>query len=93
MAEPNYYRILGVRADASHTEIRQAYIRLSKMQHPDQFNPLTQPEEWQRANDRLRELNDAYGNLRGDRTRQRAASQQAAESQRAPPRPPHPPPR
>ena len=90
MAEPNYYRILGVRADASHTEIRQAYIRLSKMQHPDQFNPLTQPEEWQRANDRLRELNDAYGNLRGDRTRQRAASQQAAESQRAPPRPPPP---
>jgi hypothetical protein len=64
MADPKYYRILGVSVDVSADEVRRAYLLRAKMQHPDLFNPLTQPEEWKRANDRLRELNEAYAQLR-----------------------------
>ncbi|MDQ3921603.1 MAG: J domain-containing protein, partial [Actinomycetota bacterium] len=36
MAEQiNYYEVLGVPRNASHSEIREAYRRLAKERHPD----------------------------------------------------------
>jgi len=35
MAEPNYYKVLGVEQDASSTEIKSAYRALALRNHPD----------------------------------------------------------
>ena len=35
MTERNHYQVLGVRADASHPEIRAAFVRLTRLHHPD----------------------------------------------------------
>ena len=35
MQYKNYYRLLGVNADASHEEIKKSYRRLAKLWHPD----------------------------------------------------------
>src|SRR5580692_1576409 len=93
MAAPKYYMILGVSVDASADEIRRAYLVRAKMQHPDLFNPLTQPEEWKRANERLRELNEAYAQLRlAAQERASAASKSSANANWRPSGAPPPPP-
>lgn len=56
----NPYEVLGVREGASQDEIKKAYRALVKKYHPDQFtdNPLKEL-----ANEKLREINDAYDTL------------------------------
>ncbi|KAI8977299.1 hypothetical protein BDF20DRAFT_836117 [Mycotypha africana] len=39
LAAPDYYRILGVTRNASTEEIRRAYIKKSRICHPDKFVP------------------------------------------------------
>ncbi len=56
----DYYSILGVKPDASQDEIRTAYVRRARVVHPDRFDPETQREDWQNANEMLRALNEAY---------------------------------
>jgi curved DNA-binding protein len=54
----DYYRILGVPTNASDGEIKKAYRKLAMQYHPDR-NPGK--EEW--ANEKFKEINEAYGAL------------------------------
>ena len=54
----DYYGILGVSRNASDTEIKKAYRKLAMQYHPDR-NPGK--EKW--ANDKFKEINEAYGVL------------------------------
>ncbi|HXG33875.1 MAG TPA: DnaJ domain-containing protein [Bryobacteraceae bacterium] len=68
-SEKDLYSILGVGPDASEEEIRQAYRSRARVVHPDRFDPQRQPEDWQRANEMLLELNTAYSILSDTRRR------------------------
>jgi curved DNA-binding protein len=54
----DYYRILGVPRNASDEEIKKAYRKLAMQYHPDR-NPGK--EKW--ANEKFKEINEAYGVL------------------------------
>ena len=54
----DYYKILGVARDASEQDIKKAYRKLAMQYHPDR-NPGK--EEW--ANEKFKEINEAYGVL------------------------------
>ena len=54
----DYYRILGVPRNASDGEIKKAYRKLAMQYHPDR-NPGK--EKW--ANEKFKEINEAYGVL------------------------------
>lgn len=58
------YKVLGISRDASDEEIKRAYRELVKKYHPDkhQNNPLGELAE-----DKLREINEAYDSLQGNR--------------------------
>ena len=75
-------RILGVSADATTASIRQAYLDLARVWHPDRF----QSDERLRkiAEDHLREINEAYAVLK-NRRRQAAASGEGATAAEKPP--------
>lgn len=57
MAQEDYYKILGVAADASADEIKKAYRKLALETHPDR-NPNDA-----RAEERFKKINEAYGVL------------------------------
>jgi DnaJ domain len=67
----NYYDILGIDSDAPQIEIRNAYYIRARVIHPDRFDPTTQKKEWQKANEMLAELNEAYAVLRDPSKRSR----------------------
>ena len=54
----DYYGILGIPRSASDAEVKKAYRRLAMQYHPDR-NPGK--EKW--ANDKFKEINEAYGVL------------------------------
>jgi len=56
------YEVLGIKKDACQQEIREAYLKLVKKLHPDQYtnNPLSHLAE-----EHLKEINAAYEQLRG----------------------------
>ena len=56
----NPYKVLGVSETATPEEIRQAYLELVKKYHPDKYtdNPLKEL-----ANEKLKEINEAYDTL------------------------------
>ncbi len=51
----DYYRILGVARDASAKDIRRAFRHLAMQYHPDH-----NPENTQEAEERFKEINEAY---------------------------------
>jgi len=65
----NYYETLGVPRNASDTEIKKAYRKLAMQYHPDR-NPGK--EKW--ANEKFKEINEAYGAL-GDPQKRRQYDQ------------------
>jgi len=54
----NYYNLLGLTQNASGEEIKKAYRQLAMLYHPDR-NPGK--EKW--ANEKFKEINEAYGVL------------------------------
>lgn len=55
------YRILGIEADASAEQIREAYRDLVKVWHPDRFNH--DPDLYRKAQDKLKQINEAFETL------------------------------
>ena len=56
----NPYKVLGVNEGATNEEIRAAYLSLVKKYHPDKY---TDPDMKQLANEKLKEINEAYAQL------------------------------
>jgi len=54
----DYYRILGVLRKASAQEIKKAYRKLAMQYHPDR-----NPGKEKQANEKFKEINEAYGVL------------------------------
>lgn len=61
MAEETYYSILGVEKDASQSEIKKAFRKLSKKYHPDK-NP--------KGEEQFKKINEAYSVLSDPKKRQ-----------------------
>lgn len=55
------YNILGLKPDASPSQIKQAYKKLVKKWHPDLF--INQPQLQTEAQEKIRLINEAYGVL------------------------------
>lgn len=85
------YSVLGVSSDASDEDIRAAYRARARIVHPDRFDRERQPKDWERANEMLAELNEAYSILI-DRRNRPEYGQQRTKARPTPP-PPEPPPR
>lgn len=64
MDSSDYYALLSVSPAASAKEVRSAYIRISRIIHPDRFDPRQQQEDWQQANEMLSRVNAAYSVLK-----------------------------
>ena len=58
MARKDYYEILGVGRDADEKTIKRAYRKLAMQYHPDR-NPGKEKE----ANEKFKEINEAYAVL------------------------------
>ena len=76
----DFYKILGVRENASEQEIRERWIELTKQYHPDRSEEATSDEK-------IREINEAYQVLKHSSTRleydlKTAYSQRKKESKR-----------
>lgn len=56
----NPYKVLGVNEGATNEEMRAAYLSLVKKYHPDKY---TDPDMKQLANEKLKEINEAYDQL------------------------------
>ena len=65
----DYYQILGVSRNASDEEIKRAYRKLAMQYHPDRNRGK---EKW--ANEKFKEINEAYGVL-GDPEKRRQYDQ------------------
>jgi curved DNA-binding protein CbpA len=65
MAE-DYYSILGVPKTASKREIREAYLRLAREQHPDRFRD---PGKREQAEQRFQLVNESFNHLRDEKLR------------------------
>tara|TARA_B100000315_G_C14503677_1_gene553530 strand:- start:516 stop:956 length:441 start_codon:yes stop_codon:yes gene_type:complete len=61
-----YYEILELKPGASAEEIKRAYKDLVKVWHPDRFSH--DPQLQQKAQEKLKEINEAYEQLRFSRT-------------------------
>jgi molecular chaperone DnaJ len=64
MATRDYYEILGVSRDASQDEVRKAYLKLAHQYHPDKTGGDKAAEE------KLKEINEAYDTLKNKQKRQ-----------------------
>lgn len=64
MEAERYYQILEIQPGASAEEIKQAYRDLAKVWHPDRF--LDDPRLHQKAQEKLKQINAAYGFLMAD---------------------------
>jgi len=65
----DYYQVLGVPRNASDEEIKKAYRKLAMQYHPDRN---LGKEKW--ANEKFKEINEAYGVL-GDPQKRRQYDQ------------------
>lgn len=83
------FRTLGLEPGAKADEVRAAYRRLAKLNHPDKF--AYDPRRQAQATARMKEINAAYRALRPYLDGRRAPS--PAPPPRPPPRQPAPPPR
>jgi curved DNA-binding protein CbpA len=64
---PNYYELLGLKRGATTAEVRAAYLRLARDQHPDRF---AEPQAKQQAEEAFKTITLAFNTLTNDRARQ-----------------------
>ena len=69
MSTKSPYEILGVPRDATPDQIRRAYLLKVKEVHPDNFDQTKDRARWERANEQLKELNEAYSILKNQDSR------------------------
>jgi hypothetical protein len=69
MSTKSPYEILGVPRDATPEQIRRAYLLKVKEIHPDNFDQTKDRARWERANEQLKELNEAYSILKNQDSR------------------------
>jgi len=63
------YKVLGVAPDASDTEVKKAYRRLTNQHHPDKLVAKGMPEEMIKlANEKTQEIRKAWERIRDHRT-------------------------
>lgn len=67
-ATPDYYKTLGVSRDASADEVKKAYRKLARDNHPDAVK--ARGGDANAAEERMREINEAYEVLSDDKKRQ-----------------------
>ena len=67
------YEVLGVRPGVSNQELKTAYRDLTKVWHPDRF--AHDPRLQEKAQEKLKEINDAYEQLISGKTRHRPTDQ------------------
>lgn len=61
-----YYELLGVAPGTNGRELKQAYLDMAKVWHPDRFSH--DPRLQQKAQEKLKEINEAYERLKSGRT-------------------------
>ena len=64
----DYYEILGVDRNASEEDLKKAYRRLARQHHPDTH---TGHQEKKTAEERFKEINEAYATLSDQEKRRR----------------------
>lgn len=74
------YELLGVQPGVSRQELKAAYRDLTKVWHPDRF--AHDPRLQEKAQDKLKEINDAYEQLVTGKTRRPRRVAQSPRSQR-----------
>lgn len=60
-----YYKELGVNKDSTKEELRKAYLRKVKENHPDRFTNASEQEK-KYHEEKLKKINEAYDNLTKD---------------------------
>ncbi len=84
---PDHYAALGVRPDADAAEIRRAWIRAARANHPDRRGDVTE-EQTERSDRRMRAVNEAWRVLgRAESRRLYDEERTAAAPQPSPPAP------
>ena len=64
--KPDPYTVLGIKSNASDTEVKRAYRSMAKQYHPDRVNHLG--EDFARlAHEKFAQINEAYEEIRNDR--------------------------
>ena len=73
--EARLFEVLGVRPGATRAELKTAYRDLAKVWHPDRFGH--DPQLQTKAQEKLKEINEAYNELISGRPKRRAAAPKA----------------
>ena len=69
MAKRDYYEVLGVDKNASENDIKKAYRKAAMKYHPDKFANASDAEK-KDAEDKFKEINEAYQVLSDDQKKQ-----------------------
>ena len=62
----DYYLILGVPKTATQAQIKEAYLKLARVNHPDRFQD---PEKRTQASETIQAINESYNHLRDQKLR------------------------
>lgn len=82
MSTKSPYEILDIPRDATPDQIRRAYLQKVKEIHPDNFDQVKQRARWEKANEQLKELNEAYSTLKNQESHGAGATTEAPPPRR-----------
>jgi curved DNA-binding protein CbpA len=73
----DYYGILGVPKTASQVQIKEAYMKLARANHPDRFQD---PEKRMQASESIQRINESYNHLRNEKLRREYDQEMSRET-------------